>query len=71
MSRDESRTEPNRRRFLRGLATAGGAAATSGLIVRSAEAAVPTRPTNTDEPAESQGYRLTPHILEYYEKARF
>ena len=74
MSREEGQNGLNRRGFLRGLATAGGAAAASGLVVESANAnsvVVPSAPAAGDSGQESKGYRITPHVLEYYEKARF
>lgn len=71
MSIEKSGTSMNRRGFLRGVATAGGAVAASGLIGESANAVVPTSSPQDDAGESSKGYRITPHILEYYEKARF
>ena len=71
MSKDESRNGLNRRVFLKGLVTASGAVTASGLITESANAEVPSEPAPGDDSRKSQGYRITPHILEYYEKARF
>ena len=71
MSKHKSRQGLHRRGFLKGLATAGGTVAASGLINQSANAAAPTESGEGAEPPESKGYRATPHVLEYYEKARF
>ena len=71
MSKDKSRQGLNRRGFLKGLATAGGTAAASGLISQSANAAVPSAPAEGIDAPDSKGYRVTPHVLEYYGKARF
>jgi hypothetical protein len=58
----------SRRRFLRDVAVAGGlaaAAAASGASVPEVEAA------QRVDAAKPAGYRLTPHVAKYYEKARF
>ncbi len=71
MSKNENTNAVNRRGFLRSVATAGGAVAASGLITRSANAIDSTESSQEDDRQINQGYRITPHILEYYEKARF
>jgi len=71
MSNNESSNAVNRRGFLRGMATAGGAAAASGLITQSANAIDAMESSPEEDRKTNQGYRITPHILEYYEKARF
>ena len=71
MSKDKSRRGLNRRGFLKGLATAGGTAAASGLVSHPANAAVTAEPSEGTDSQQKKGYRITPHILEYYEKARF
>jgi nitrous oxide reductase len=61
----------NRRGFLKGAAIVGGAAAVSTLSQGvTADTQIVEKPANAadDEP---KGYRMTPHIREYYEKARF
>lgn len=68
MIRDLRETKTNRRKFLRDVATAGGfaAAAASASVVVAA-------PATATKPQESRpaGYRVTPHVAKYYDKARF
>jgi nitrous oxide reductase len=67
MSRETGKQVNSRRSFLRGLAVMGGvtAVATSaGADVTAAAADAPP------EKAASKGYRMTPHIAKYYDKAR-
>lgn len=71
MSVEKSSKSMNRRGFMKGLATAGGAAAASGLVSETANAMVAKATAESGAEPKSEGYRLTPHILEYYEKARF
>ena len=59
-----------RRRFLKGLAATGGGAALAG-VAASTQAALDAKQTPAEERPESQGYRVTAHIREYYQKARF
>ncbi len=60
-----------RREFLvKGMAAVGGAAVVAMAGGRK-RASVEESPATTSPAAESQGYRMTPHIREYYEKARF
>jgi nitrous oxide reductase len=68
MIRDLRDSKTNRRKFLRDLATAGGLAAVAGSA-----GAVAAGPATTPEPPAkpSTGYRVTPHISKYYDKARF
>ena len=62
----------SRRGFLKGVAAAGGAVAASAVMTETANAAVPGEPAVDDAKEEkAQGYHVTPHVLEYYEKARF
>ena len=61
-----------RRGFLKGMAAIGGGAA----VAAAANAAVAdTQPSSNLEHAvgnpQPRGYKLTPHIQRYYEKARF
>ena len=61
----------NRRGFLKGAAIVGGAAAVSTLSQGvTADTQIVEKPAKAadDKP---KGYRMTPHIREYYEKARF
>jgi len=58
-----------RRAFLTQLAAVGGATATIAVTGRAA-AAPGIEETPTTAP-ESKGYRETPHISTYYDKARF
>ncbi len=61
----------NRRGFLKGAAIVGGAAAVSTLSQGvTADTQIVDKPARAADD-ESKGYRMTPHILEYYEKARF
>ncbi|MGB5623379.1 MAG: twin-arginine translocation signal domain-containing protein [Gammaproteobacteria bacterium] len=58
----------NRREFLKGLATVGGAtalAAVSGTAV----AAQPPIDARAEKP-RAEGYHVTPHVRTYYDKAR-
>ncbi len=60
----------SRRGFLKGAALAGSAAAMSSLG-QSVTANRQVEGTAEESGEQSRGYRETPHILEYYEKARF
>ena len=66
MSRETGKQENSRRSFLRGLAVMGGvtavAASTGAEVVEAAPQATPT--------AKPEGYRVTPHVAKYYDKAR-
>jgi len=68
MIRDLRETKTNRRKFLRDVATASGLAAVAGST-----GAVVAAPTTATKPQASRpaGYRVTPHISKYYDKARF
>lgn len=61
----DSRTD--RRKFLRDLATVGGLAA-----VADTAGGVAAEPVTASEPGArpATGYRVTPHVSKYYEKAR-
>lgn len=69
MSKTLKRAATGRRRFLRDMAIAGGAAAVA-LKTKVNAADVPAEATDAGGTAESKGYHLTPHIREYYDKAR-
>lgn len=70
MSNTDNKHKANRRSLLKGFAVAGtaatAAAAGAATIVQPQD--TPSAPTAT---AETKGYRLTPHVEEYYRKARF
>ena len=61
----------SRRGFLKGVAVAGGAAAASAMVAETANAGMASGGVASKEKEQPQGYHLTPHILDYYEKARF
>lgn len=66
MSRETGKQVNSRRSFLRGLAVMGGVtavAASTGAegVVATAKAAPAAKP---------KGYRVTPHVAKYYDKAR-
>lgn len=69
MNSSESKQMPNRRALLKGFAVAGTAvtavAAGAASVVQQDEAVTAAGPEST------KGYRETPHIQEYYRKARF
>jgi len=67
MIRDLRDSKTNRRKFLRDLATAGGLAAVAGSA-----GSVAAQPAATPEPPAkpATGYRVTPHVSKYYDKAR-
>ena len=60
----------SRRRFLKSAAVAGGAATLTALPQVQAGVDDPSR-AEKKEAAPSKGYHETPHIREYYQKARF
>jgi hypothetical protein len=67
MSRDTGNTTTSRRGFLRSLAVMGGTAA----VVASASADF-AEPEAKAAPGKGKpaGYRVTPHVAKYYDKAR-
>ncbi len=67
MMRDLSDRKSDRRKFLRDLAAAGGLVAVAGSAgTAMADAPAASQP-KTGKPA---GYRVTPHVAKYYDKAR-
>jgi nitrous oxide reductase len=68
MKRDPGETRTQRRKFLRTLAAAGGLAVVAGSGGSVASAA-PTAEATQAKP-RSKGYRVTPHVSKYYDKAR-
>jgi len=65
MSRETGKKDNSRRSFLRGLAVMGGVSAIAGSASAGPEDAAPKA-----APAKPQGYRVTPHVAKYYDKAR-
>jgi len=68
MSRETGTRDSSRRSFLRGLAVMGGATAVAAST--GAETLAPGVDTKK-QPDKPQGYRVTPHVAKYYDKARF
>jgi hypothetical protein len=68
MTRKSQVDSNSRRIFLKELAVAGGAAAVVSAM-GTAQAAPPT--TAPEVKSKAKGYHLTPHISQYYQKARF
>jgi len=70
MSSSDKKHSTDRRALLKGLAVAG----TAATAAAAGAATVVTRteqPAATESAPQSKGYRLTPHVQEYYRKARF
>ena len=59
-----------RRKFLKGMALTGGGVALAGAATGVQAAAEPQAKQSEEKP-QSQGYRETAHVREYYAKARF
>ena len=66
MNAEKGKTKTGRRAFLRNLAAVGGVAAVATSAA--AEPGAGTRPAPTA--AKPRGYRVTPHVAKYYDKAR-
>ena len=67
MTRDLRDRKTNRRAFLRDVAVAGGLAAVAGASGAANDVVEP----KADAPAKQRtGYRVTPHVAKYYDKAR-
>ncbi len=67
MKNSEQKRQALRRRFLKGiLALGGGMAVTASRTAPATEA--PTAPARRQH---DSGYQETPHVLDYYDKARF
>lgn len=66
----ESSDPKGRRTFLRGLAGVG-ATTTVFVVAGGRVTEAPAADREAEAPAEPRGYRLTPHIKTYYDKARF
>lgn len=71
MSKKAKPATSNRREFLKGVAIMGGTA-TLAMVgkAQASEAPPDTAKQNVPTP-ESKGYHVTPHVAEYYNKARF
>ena len=71
MSSSDSKQMPNRRALLKGFAVAGTAA--PAVAAGAATVAVQAEAVAGDAaaPESAKGYHETPHIQEYYRKARF
>jgi len=67
MMRDLSNRKTDRRKFLRDLATASGLVAVAGSAGTAAADAPTVSKPQGGKPA---GYRVTPHVAKYYDKAR-
>lgn len=67
--RREAADPTGRRRFLKGMAAAGGAAAVA--VAGQSQAALPAANTpGADAPAKAEGYHETAHIRAYYRATR-
>ena len=67
MIRDLRDSKTNRRKFLRDLAAAGGLAA---VAASAGSVAAEPAPTAKPQAKPATGYRVTPHVSKYYDKAR-
>lgn len=68
---DQSQSEKlSRRAFLKSAAVAGGAVTVTTLGSQ-VQAGADDRQTAEAQASPSKGYRETPHVRQYYEKARF
>ncbi len=67
---DEHLDKPERRSFMKGLAAAGGAVALGGLAGPT-NAAGEEASAKTGRKSNANGYRETPHILDYYRTLQF
>ena len=70
MSNTDNQHKASRRSLLKGLAVAG-TAATAAAAGAATVATRDSAPSTPDATPQHKGYRLTPHIEEYYRKARF
>lgn len=71
MSHESKSENLSRRGFLKNAAVAGGAATVSALTPPVQAGVERQLRTEAKEASPSKGYRETPHVREYYEKARF
>lgn len=69
--KDKQGVTMNRRGFLKGAVALGGAA-TASVISQRVMAGEPVEEKSVKRSDDKpKGYHVTPHILDYYEKARF
>ena len=70
MDKPSEKRQKSRRTFLKTIALLGGSAAV--LAARKGHGANPSvkRKPSGESAVPSQGYRLTPHVRKYYERAR-
>jgi hypothetical protein len=71
MSKKAKPATRSRREFLKGVAVMGGTATLAVVTKAHAADAPPQTPGAKLEATESKGYHVTPHIADYYGKARF
>lgn len=71
MSKKAKPATSNRREFLKGVAVMGGTAALALVSQAQASEVAPDVAKQDVATPESKGYRVTPHVAEYYNKARF
>ena len=67
--RQDDLQKPERRRFLKGVAAAGGPTAFVALAGKAATGGSEAEPKRGSV-QEAKGYHLTPHIRDYYESLR-
>jgi hypothetical protein len=68
MTRHLRERKTDRRGFLKGLAAAGGLVAAAGAAKATTEQVAEGASV---EASPRPGYRVTPHVSKYYQKARF
>ena len=68
----ESTTKLSRRRALAGAGTAGALAAAAVVLHKGESAPAPVAAASQPaaEPAQADGYQVTPHVLRYYQTTR-
>ena len=70
MSSSDKKHDANRRNLLKGFAVAG-TAVTAAAAGAASVATQEVEQAAASATPEAKGYRLTPHVAEYYRKARF
>jgi len=71
MSSSDSKQMPNRRALLKGFAVAGTAVTAAAAGAATVAGQADTAAAEGAPPQTAKGYRETPHVREYYRKARF
>lgn len=66
---EKTRPEVTRRRLFAGAGTAGALAAAAALLPKQESVEAPP-PGATTDAAQGGGYRVTQHVLHYYQTAR-